>query len=223
MQGYVLVDDRPVTKAGTPVRDDQAVRIKAVDDRFVCRSGWKMAHAIDAFDISLRDKVVLDAGISTGGFTDCVLQEGAARVYGVDVGYGQVHGTIANDPRVTILERTNLRYLTDVGERIDVATLDLSFISVLKVMDSVTQMLKPDGELVVLIKPQFEADRREVPKGGVIQDQRTQERIVAQVVSGIVAFGFVHVGTTPSAIQGAKGNQEYIAYFQRSSHAKEAL
>ncbi len=223
MQGKVLVDERPVTKAGTQVREDQTIRLKDIDDRFVCRSGWKLHHAISAFNLDVTGKVVLDAGVSTGGFTDCLLQEGASKVYGVDVGYGQVHEKVRKDRRVRLLERTNLRTLTDIGESVDMVTLDLSFISVLKVMDAVVQLLKPNGELVVLIKPQFEAGRHDVPKGGVIRDQAMQERIVRQVMTGIQAYGFLQIGVTPSPITGTKGNQEYIAYFRREQHAEKVV
>jgi len=219
MQGKVLVDEYPVTKAGTLIRDGHVVRIKDIDDTYVCRSGWKLAHAIEAFDLSLDGKVVLDAGISTGGFTDCLLQAGAAKVYGVDVGYGQVHDRIRHDERVVVLERTNLRNVTQLDELVDMVTLDLSFISILKVMDTITKLLASDGACVVLIKPQFEAGRYEVPKGGVIRDEAMQQRIVDTVTSGIAAYGFDVTGVVPSPVQGAKGNQEYIAYCVRSQHA----
>ena len=223
MQGNVLVDDAPVTKAGTQIRDDQIIRLKEVDDAFVCRSGWKLQHALDAFDLTVQDKVILDAGLSTGGFTDCLLQAGAAKVYGVDVGYGQVNESIRQDPRVVVIERQNLRHITNLGESVDMVTLDLSFISVIKVMEAVTRVLKPRGELVVLIKPQFEAGRHEVPKGGVIREEQLQKRIVDRVCEGLTAYGFTVHGTVPSPITGTKGNQEYIAYCTQDEHAKEAV
>ena len=155
------------------------------EPKYVCRAGWKLEKALDYFCIDPTDLIVMDAGLSTGGFTDCLLQRGAKRVYGIDVGYGQVHEKIRQDPRVIIHERTNLRYVQDLGEKIDLVTLDLSFISLLKVMDAVKLVLKEKGQLITLIKPQFEAQRHEIGKGGIIRDPSIHKKVVEQVISEI--------------------------------------
>ena len=169
MQGKVKVDGVVVTKVGTPIALDAVIEIDEKVPKYVCRAGFKLEGALHYFKPSIEGKVALDAGLSTGGFTDCLLQNGVKKVYGVDVGYGQVHEKIRKDPRVEVIERTNLRHLKTVGEKVDLVTLDLSFISVLKVMDAVVRMLQPNGILIVLIKPQFEASRDDVGKGGIIK------------------------------------------------------
>jgi 23S rRNA (cytidine1920-2'-O)/16S rRNA (cytidine1409-2'-O)-methyltransferase len=156
---------------------------------------------------------VLDAGISTGGFTDCLLQHGATQVIGIDVGYGQVHEKLRADVRVVVREQTNLRSMEPLGDPVDLVTLDLSFISVLKVMDVVHRCLKPQGKLVVLIKPQFETTRNNICRGGIVKDSRVHEEVVATVVRGIEAHGFVCQGVIESPIFGADGNKEFLAYF----------
>jgi 23S rRNA (cytidine1920-2'-O)/16S rRNA (cytidine1409-2'-O)-methyltransferase len=159
--------------------------------------------------------VAMDAGISTGGFTDCLLQRGVQRVYGVDVGYGQLHEKIRSDNRVVVRERTNLRELETLGERVDIVTLDLSFISVLKVMDAVERVLKPEGKLIILIKPQFEAQKHEVGRGGIIKDPAVHHEVVERVKEGMRARGFVCHGVIESPILGGSGNKEFLAYFTR--------
>src|SRR6266446_2592579 len=165
MQGKVFVDGERVTKSGTIVTDDAKITYTIEEQKFVSRAGLKLEKALDHFNIDVKDLVVLDAGISTGGFTDCLLQRGAKKVYGVDVGYGDVHEKIRTDERLVLLEKTNLRILESVGELVDMMTLDLSFISVLSVMPTVCKVLKKDGKLLVLIKPQFEASKHEVGAG----------------------------------------------------------
>ena len=156
----------------------------------------------------------LDAGLSTGGFTDCLLQRGAARVYGVDVGYGQVHERVRTHPRVVVLERTNLRHLTTLPELVDIATLDLSFISVLKVLPAVNQLLRPGGRLLVLVKPQFEAQRGEVGRGGVVRDADVHADVLRRVTEGALSLGFQCQRTMASPLRGAKeGNLEFLALF----------
>ena len=159
---------------------------------------------------------MLDAGISTGGFTDCLLQHGAKKVYGVDVGYGQVHEKIRNDSRVVMMERTNLREVRDLGEKVDLVTLDLSFISLLKVMDAVDAVLKPEGKLIVLIKPQFEARKEQVGRGGIIKDEKVHKEVIERVASGIQAHGYQCYGVIESPIEGATGNKEFLGYFSRA-------
>lgn len=214
MQGKVLVDGAVITKAGTMVDNTNIVEmIGESQPPFVSRAGFKLDHALKAFHIDVTDKIILDAGISTGGFTDCLLQRGARKVYGVDVGYGQVHEKVRNDPRVVILERTNLRYLTDIGELVDMVTLDLSFISILKVIDAVTALLKPGGILLVLIKPQFEAGRDLVGRGGIIKDASVHRDVVKRVTNDIQAKGYILQEVTESPIEGMKGNKEFLAWF----------
>lgn len=215
MQNKVQVNDKVVTKAGTQVSDEDAIVLNAKEPKYVCRAGWKLEKALEAFNIDVSGKVILDAGLSTGGFTDCLLQRGATQVYGVDVGYGQVHEKIRHDPRVVVLEKTNVRYVTDVGQKVDLVTLDLSFISLLKVMDAVKNVLKSDGQLITLIKPQFEAERHEIGRGGIIKDAALHKKIVEKVIAGIVAEGFEHKGLIESPILGSSGNKEFLAYFVR--------
>ncbi len=215
MQGKVTVDKQIITKPGQQVAPDVSIILDIEEPKYVSRAGFKLEKALEHFDIDVQGLVVLDAGISTGGFTDCLLQHGARKVYGIDVGYGQVHEKIQGDERVIILERTNLRTLKDVDEQVDLITLDLSFISVLKVMDAVTTLLKPNGQLIVLIKPQFEAERHDVGRGGIIKDPAVHEKVIDRVVSGIQKHGFTSIGVVESPILGGSGNKEFLAYFKR--------
>ena len=215
MQGKVKVDGETITKAGQMI--SEAAEIEFIDDtpRFVCRAGFKLEKALEDFGLDVTGLVVLDAGLSTGGFTDCLLQKGAARVYGVDVGHSQVHEKIKGDARVMVMEQTNLRYVTSVGQLVDLVTLDLSFISVLKVMDAVKAVLKPEGYLLVLVKPQFEAERHEVGRGGIIKDEDIHTQVVKKVTEGIALHGFELKGVIDSPILGAAGNKEFLALFKR--------
>ena len=217
MQGKVSVDDRIITKAGTQVTEEMDIVLSVEEPKFVSRAGLKLEKALDHFNIDVTDLVVLDAGISTGGFTDCLLQRGAQKVFGIDVGYGQVADKIRNDERVVLMERTNLRTLNPkaIGEKVDLVTLDLSFISLLKVIDAVAQLIKDDGQLVTLIKPQFEAGKHEVGRGGVITDPQIHEVVVKNVINGIEKHGFQNIGVVESPIFGASGNKEFLAYFKR--------
>ncbi len=215
MQGKVTVDGRIVSKSGAQVSDDVVIELNVQEPKYVGRAGFKLEKALDHFQIDVTGLVVLDAGLSTGGFSDCLLQRGAKKIYGVDVGYGQVHEKIRADERVQVMERTNLRELRDVGEPIDLITLDLSFISILKVMDAVCSLLKDDGHLITLIKPQFEAQRKDVGRGGIIKDVKIHEQVIEQVTQGVKDRGFELVGLIESPILGASGNKEFLAYFKR--------
>lgn len=215
MQGLVLVEDRPFTKPGMLVKEDAHIVCKGQVPKFVSRAGYKLEKALEHFNINVTGLVVLDAGISTGGFTDCLLQQGVKKIYGIDVGYGQIHEKVRTNNRVVISERTNLREVRDVGELIDLVTLDLSFISILKVMDAVCAVLKPNGKLVTLIKPQFEAERHQIGKGGIIKDSEVHKEVIAKVTQGIIERGFELIDVTDSPIQGATGNKEFLAYFKR--------
>jgi 23S rRNA (cytidine1920-2'-O)/16S rRNA (cytidine1409-2'-O)-methyltransferase len=176
-----------------------------------------LEKALDHFAIDVTGLTVLDAGLSTGGFTDCLLQRGAGEIFGIDVGYGQVHEKIRADDRVHVMERVNLRNVTvaTIGKQVDLVTLDLSFISILKVMDAVDLVLKAGGLLVTLIKPQFEAEKGEVGKGGIIKDEVVHERVLRTVTNGIIARGYDLKGITESPIYGADGNKEFLAAFEK--------
>lgn len=215
IQGKVTVGGTVCAKPGTLIAHDAEIMIIAEPPRFVCRAGIKLEHALTTFGINVTGLTVLDAGLSTGGFTDCLLQHGARRVYGIDVGYGQVHERVRQDSRVVVRERTNLRTYEHVGDPIDLVTLDLSFISIIKVLPAVKKLLPEGKQLVTLIKPQFEAQRGEVPKGGVIKDVAQRDAIVSTVVRAIEAAGFICAGLTPSPIEGSAGNVEYVAHFYR--------
>jgi len=218
IQGKVFVDDQRVIKPGTQISEDAKITHAIEVPKFVSRAGLKLEKALDSFKVDVNDLIVLDAGISTGGFTDCLLQRGAKKVYGVDVGYGDVHDKIRKDERLILLEKTNLRILESVGELVDLITLDLSFISVLSVMQTVNKVLKKDGKLIVLIKPQFEASKHEIGPGGIVRDDNVRQAIVEVVIKGIVQHGFEFIGIIDSPIEGAKGNKEFLVYCKRSSN-----
>ncbi|PSC67440.1 hemolysin A isoform B [Micractinium conductrix] len=219
VQGKVLVNGRPVTKAGTPVGDPAAVTITAEQPKYVCRAGLKLEAALQHWGIDVCGKAALDSGLSTGGFTDCLLQHGAARVVGVDVGYGQVAERVRTDPRVAVMERTNLRQLRlgDIGgQQVDLVTLDLSFISSTKMLDTVCDVLRPGGELLLLIKPQFEAGKEQVSAGGVVRDPAVHQQVIDRVVAAWEGAGFQCQGWRESPIKGANaGNTEFLSYFRR--------
>ncbi len=211
MQGKVIVNDAVITKNGILIADDARIVLHNIEEpKYVSRAGFKLEKALDHFNVDVTNLVVLDAGLSTGGFADCLLQRGAQKIYGVDVGYGQVHEKIRTDPRVKVIERTNLREVRDLGEKVDLVTLDLSFISVLKVMDAITSVMKDNGQLIVLIKPQFEAQKKDVGRGGIIKDPAVHERVIEQVTKGIESSGFTCIGVTESPIEGATGNKEFL-------------
>lgn len=215
MQGKVSVEGQIKTKSGELFDVFVKILLDQEQPKYVCRAGYKLEKALEHFALDVHGKIVMDAGLSTGGFTDCLLQNGAQKVYGIDVGYGQAHEKIRIDPRVDVRERTNLRYVTSVGELVDLVTLDLSFISVLKCMEAVCAVLKPDGQLIVLVKPQFEARKEQVGKGGIIKDVAVHQEVIQNVTSGIVAYGFEFCGITESPIKGTEGNTEFLAYFKR--------
>ena len=216
MQGKVLVDDRPVTKPGTPIAIDATIRLTEETPKYVSRAGFKMEAALAQFNIDVKGLVVLDAGISTGGFTDCLLQQGAKRIYGVDVGYGQVHEKIRTSPNLVLMEKTNLRTLARLPELVDLVTLDLSFISILKVLPAVVALLKPNGRIITLIKPQFEADRADIGKGGLVKDDAVHQRVIEKIKNGMAEFGFTMVQVIESPILGAtSGNKEFLALFEK--------
>ena len=213
MQGKVAVNERVIDKPGTQVLDDADIVVDAQEPKYVSRAGFKLEKALDHFAFDVTGLVVLDSGVSTGGFTDCLLQRGAKKVYGVDVGYGQVHEKLLKDDRFVLMERTNLRHLEKLPEQVDLVTLDLSFISILKVMPAIKKLLKPQGKIVALIKPQFEAGREDVPRGGVVKDEAVYVQVVEMITQGMKEFGFELKEIIDSPIQGAKGNKEFLALF----------
>jgi 23S rRNA (cytidine1920-2'-O)/16S rRNA (cytidine1409-2'-O)-methyltransferase len=213
MQGKVRVDGTVVTKAGTSIAQDAKIALAIEQPKFVSRAGFKLEHALDHFGIDVHHLVALDSGLSTGGFTDCLLQRGAAKIYGVDVGYGQVHEKIRANEKVIVMERTNLRHLESLPELVGIATLDLSFISVLKVIEAVKKLLKNDGKLIVLIKPQFEAGREQVERGGIVRDEKVHAAVIQKITHEIEKSGFEYKGVTESPILGTEGNKEFLAYF----------
>lgn len=217
MQGLVTVDGDVVTKSGVSVADDCDIIVQQ-QPKFVSRAGYKLEAALDHFAIDVTGKVVLDAGISTGGFTDCLLQKGAAKVYGVDVGVSLVHERIARDPRVILLEKTNLRHLESLPEKVDLVTLDVSFISLCKVIPAAINLMKERSMLITLIKPQFEAERDEISKGGIVRDQAVHERIIASITDFVIQQGFSSVGFIMAPLQGVMTkNKEFVAVFVRGA------
>lgn len=217
MQGKILVEGVVVNKPGTACKTSSIICINILEQRYVSRAGFKLEKGLDYFHINVEGLIALDAGLSTGGFTDCLLQRGIKKVYGVDVGYGQVHEKIRGNPRVVLKEKTNLRHLATLPQKVDLITLDLSFISVLKVMEVVAHNLNDEGKLIVLIKPQFEADKASVGRGGIIKDTAVHERVKQKVIEGITTHGFSLVGVIESPITGTDGNKEFLAYFKKQT------
>lgn len=218
LAGQVLIDGRPAPKPGHPVTTDHKIEIKQAE-RFVSRGGEKLEGAMEAFGLDLTGNTCLDIGSSTGGFTDCMLQHGAIKVYAVDVGKGQLHWKLREDERVIVMEGVNARYLTakDLPETADFASIDTSFISLTKILPAVKNLLKPGGEIVSLIKPQFEAGKEEVDKGrGVITDPAIHEAVLSRVRNfGTKELGLQWLNLATSPIKGPKGNTEFLAHWKR--------
>ncbi len=209
MAGEVRVEGKAAIKPGTLVAEEAAITLlKPLP--FVSRGGIKLDHALEQFRLDVSSKVAADIGASTGGFTDCLLQKGVSRVYAVDVGYGQLDYRLRQDERVVVMERVNARYPISLPEKIDLATIDLSFISVEKVIPSVAKLLKEDGYLVVLLKPQFEAKRNEVGKGGIVKKPLVHARVLGRFIAWAVKNGFRVGGLIASPILGAEGNREFF-------------
>ncbi len=209
MAGEVMVEGKAAIKPGTLVAEEVAITILEPPP-FVGRGGIKLDYALDHFQLDVSSKVVADIGASTGGFTDCLLKRGASRVYAIDVGYGQLDYRLRQDPRVVVMERVNARYPIPLPEKVDLATMDLSFISVEKVIPSVAQLLNDNGYLLVLIKPQFEARRGEVGKGGIVKQPMVHTRVLGRFIAWMVDHGFRLGGLVASPILGASGNKEFF-------------
>ncbi|AJE03767.1 TlyA family RNA methyltransferase [Geobacter pickeringii] len=218
MAGQVVVNDHLADKAGVQVSVDAEIRLKGEDIPYVSRGGLKLARALDEFSIDVADRVAIDVGASTGGFTDCLLQRGARRVFAVDVGYGQLAWKLRQDPRVVNLEKTNIRYLEPdaLPEPPDLAVIDASFISLDKVLPPTLRLVRSGGIIVALIKPQFEVGKGEVGKGGVVRDEGKHEEVVANVVTLAESLGLAVRGVTESPLLGPKGNREFLIYLSKS-------
>ncbi|MBI5652874.1 MAG: TlyA family RNA methyltransferase [Chloroflexi bacterium] len=211
LAGDVRVADRVVDKVGTPIAEDAAIAIRAPLP-YVGRGGFKLAGALDAFALAPREKICADIGASTGGFTDCLLQRGARRVYTIDVGYGQLAWKLRNDPRVIVMDRVNIRLLDALPEPLDLAVIDVSFISLSLVFPVVKRLLQPRGEIVALVKPQFEAGRDQVGKGGIVRDARVHRAVLEKIARAARTNDLHMRGICRSPITGADGNVEYFIY-----------
>jgi len=209
MAGEVVVDGKAVAKSGTMVAEEAVITV-VEPPPFVGRGGLKLDYALDWFKLDVSSRVAVDIGASTGGFTDCLLKRGVKRVYAVDVGYGQLDYRLRQDSRVVVMERVNARYPINLPEKVDLATIDVSFISVEKVIPSVAQLMKQYGNLLVLIKPQFEARRREVGKGGIIKKSELHARVLGRFIAWVIKNKFRLGGLVASPILGASGNREFF-------------
>jgi len=225
MSGVVFVNGRRFDKPGMSVSDDSEIELRGQPLGFVSRGGLKLEKAIEYFDVSPDGKMCIDCGASTGGFTDCLLKNGAKHVYAIDVGYGQLAWSLRTDPRVTNLERMNIRYVTteQIPERQDLAVIDVSFISLQLVLPVVRNLLKPEGEVLCLIKPQFEAGRERVGKKGVVREESTHIEVLEKFIAYAEEAGFSVKGITFSPIKGPEGNIEFLACLGPSGFFPEAI
>ena len=224
MAGKILVNGQKVDKAGALISDDAEIRILGEEMPFVSRGGLKLQKALDVFKINLSGRVAADVGASTGGFTDCMLQRGAKRVYAIDVGYGQLAWKLRSDLRVVNMERTNIRNVTRKDffyEVPDFASIDVAFISLEKVLPVVFDMLTDSGEVVALIKPQFEAGREHVGKKGVVRDKKIHAAVIEKVLNFAAGVGFAVRGLDFSPVKGPEGNIEYLAYLAKNFSAAD--
>ena len=221
MAGLVLVNGQKIDKAGTMVKEDAELRVLGDAIPYVSRGGLKLEKAMETFNINMEGKVVADIGASTGGFTDCALQRGAAKVFAIDVGYGQLAWKLRSDSRVVNMERTNIRYVRPegIGELLDFASIDVAFISLTKVLEPAKALLKDTGEIVALIKPQFEAGRGNVGKKGVVRDPEVHRSVIRAVIDYSREIGFSPVGLTFSPIKGPEGNIEYLVHLAQSGES----
>jgi 23S rRNA (cytidine1920-2'-O)/16S rRNA (cytidine1409-2'-O)-methyltransferase len=216
MAGKVRVNDRPVDKAGAMVADDDVIALKEPDIPYASRGGLKLEAALAAFPIDVSGRVCLDVGAAAGGFTDCLLQKGAARVYAVDVGYGQLAWKLRQDPRVTVIERTNIRHMAPdaVPGPVDLIVIDVSFISLKIAAPAALSFGRPGGDLVALIKPQFEVGKGQVGKGGVVRDPALHAAVVETLKAFFTEIGLRPCGAIPSPVLGPKGNREFLIHLK---------
>jgi 23S rRNA (cytidine1920-2'-O)/16S rRNA (cytidine1409-2'-O)-methyltransferase len=212
MSGVVFVEGTRVDKAGTVVANDSDIIIKEDSRRYVGRGALKLEAALNRFKINVNDRVAIDIGASTGGFTDCLLQFGARKVFAIDVGHGQIDWGLRQDKRVVVMEKVNARYLKpeDIGELVDISTIDVSFISLTLIIPRVKNLLKPKGILIALIKPQFEVGKGEVGKKGVVRDDSKYAVVIDKITSFLEGEYFDIIGVMPSPILGAEGNKEFL-------------
>ena len=224
MEGNVFVDNNREDKAGSSFDENAKIEIKGNTLKYVSRGGLKLEKAMTHFGITLDGKVCMDIGASTGGFTDCMLQNGASKVYAVDVGYGQFAWKLRQDERVVCMEKTNIRYVTpeDIVDRLDFASVDVSFISLTKVLGPARALLQDDGEMVCLIKPQFEAGREKVGKKGVVRDKAVHEEVIHKVIDFALETGFSILNLEYSPIKGPEGNIEYLVYIRKTEEGSMA-
>lgn len=224
MEGKIFVNNNREDKAGSTFPEDCRIEIHGKVLPYVSRGGLKLEKAMKHFDLQLEGKICMDIGASTGGFTDCMLQNGAEKVYAVDVGYGQFAWKLRQDPRVVCMEKTNIRYVTpeDIGEVLDFASVDVSFISLTKVLLPARELLRDGGQMVCLIKPQFEAGREKVGKKGVVRDKAVHQEVVEKVICHAQEIGFSVLGLEYSPIKGPEGNIEYLMYIEKNRKAEKS-
>jgi len=214
LAGQVLVDEQKLEKCGTPVNPEARLRLLGAPLRYVSRAGLKLEAALDYFHVNPSGKLCLDIGASTGGFTDCLLQRGAARVIAVDAGTNQLDWKLRQDPRITVMEKTNARYLTlgQIGMRVAIVTMDVSFISATLIIPALPPLLDKDADILVLVKPQFEVGPHQVGKGGVVRDPKLHEEAINKVARKITELGFTGMGRVESVLPGASGNREFFLH-----------
>ena len=225
MSGVVFVNNQKADKPGASYPEDAVVEVRGDAERYVSRGGYKLEKAMQVFPIDLHGKVTMDVGASTGGFTDCMLQNGAAKVYAVDVGYGQLAWKLRNDPRVVNLERTNMRYVTDeqVPDPVEFFSADVAFISLRLILPAARAVCADGAEAVCLIKPQFEAGRESVGKNGVVRDVAVHIRVIEEITGWCLENGFSVLGLDYSPIKGPQGNIEYLVYLKKSDNPVNEL
>lgn len=214
LAGLVIVNERKIDKAGTLVPEDADVKILGQEHPYVSRGGVKLEWALQTFHIDPTDKIAIDVGASTGGFSDCLLQHGAKKVYAVDVGYGQLAWKLMTDPRIINIERTNVRYLSpdNFSEPMDIATIDLAFISLTKILLPVSALLKPQADMIALVKPQFEVGKGEVGKGGIVKSAEKHQQVIQKIREYAESIELLVREVIESPIKGAKGNIEFLMY-----------
>ena len=222
MTGNVFVEEQREDKAGSTFAEDVQIRIKGTPMKYVSRGGYKLEKAMELWHVPLQDKLCMDVGSSTGGFTDCMLQNGAVKVYAIDVGTNQLTWKLRQDERVVSMEKTNIRYVTpeDIADPIDFSSIDVAFISLTKVLIPVWNLLKNGGRVVCLVKPQFEAGREKVGKKGVVRDKKVHEEVVCHIMTYALSMGFEILGLSYSPIKGPEGNIEYLLYIEKPQDAQ---
>lgn len=225
MAGKVIVNGQKIDKPGTMIAPDAKITVLGDGIGFVSRGGLKLAKAVEYFNLQLAGKTMADIGASTGGFTDCGLQHGVVKVYAIDVGYGQLAWSLRTDPRVINMERTNIRNvtITDIGEQLDFISIDVAFISLTKVLPVAKELLRSDGEIVALIKPQFEAGREHVGKKGVVKDPQIHQAVINKIVDFACTLVLVPLMLTYSPVKGPEGNIEYLLYLSKEDHGRNRL